>query len=581
MARTRRFANEPLAMLLESLRALRPDLHAAAVPQQRRVHARAGREPLHPVSHASNFTWRESHFRDLIGLMGDGLLTIDGEFHRRSRRIMLPAFHREHIAASFEAIVAGDRARAGRARSRARRSRPLRLDAAPGDARRDARAVRRGSRRRAAPARSTRPALFEEALAFYASEYFLRVLRGRCTPWARMQQAARKLDTLIYSEISRAARDRRARQRHPQPAARRPRRGRQHAQRPADPRRGDDAAVRRPRHDDLDRLVHVLRARPPTADRRAAARRAGRRAARRRAPERRAADVSGELAELEMVLDETLRKYPPAWVGPRRAIEPFEFEGHTVPARAFVNYCSWASHHLPDVFEQPEEFRPERFAPEAERGAAEGRLRALRRRLAHVHRHALRPARGAHDRHADPLALHALAARRLPARASARCRRSAPSRACRCVVQARRAASVPRQLAHRASAQRLQPPPERRSAQARAHASAGSRGCLARRRSRPRPPRTRADRRTASAAALHEQAQRVHDELAFARFRDRVDRRAEPEQPAARLHFDLARLRCAAAARRSLPAAPPSRPLRSRSACARQRAAALAQDARR
>ena len=34
------------------------------------------------VSHASNFTWRESHFRDLIGLMGDGLLTIDGDFHR-------------------------------------------------------------------------------------------------------------------------------------------------------------------------------------------------------------------------------------------------------------------------------------------------------------------------------------------------------------------------------------------------------------------------------------------------------------------------------------------------------------------
>jgi len=46
-------------------------------------------------------------------------------------------------------------------------------------------------------------------------------------------------------------------------------------------------------------------------------------------------------------------------------VEAFEFEGHTVPARAFVNYCSWASHHLPDVFPAPEEFRPERFAPDA------------------------------------------------------------------------------------------------------------------------------------------------------------------------------------------------------------------------
>jgi cytochrome P450 len=82
--------------------------------------------------------------------------------------------------------------------------------------------------------------------------------------------------------------------------------------------------------------------------------------------------ASGELTELELVLDETLRKYPPAWVGPRRAIEPFEFAGHTVPARAFVNYCSWASHHLPHVFPQPEEFLPERFAPDARSALPKG-----------------------------------------------------------------------------------------------------------------------------------------------------------------------------------------------------------------
>jgi len=82
--------------------------------------------------------------------------------------------------------------------------------------------------------------------------------------------------------------------------------------------------------------------------------------------------ISGELSELEMVFEETLRMYPPAWVGPRRAVEAFEFEGHTVPERAFVNYCSWASHHLPDVFLDPEEFRPERFAPDARAKLAKG-----------------------------------------------------------------------------------------------------------------------------------------------------------------------------------------------------------------
>ena len=81
---------------------------------------------------------------------------------------------------------------------------------------------------------------------------------------------------------------------------------------------------------------------------------------------------SGELPELERVLEETLRKYPPAWVGPRRSIEPFEFHGHTVPGRAFVNYSSWASHHLPDVFADPDEFRPERFAPDARAALPKG-----------------------------------------------------------------------------------------------------------------------------------------------------------------------------------------------------------------
>jgi cytochrome P450 len=82
--------------------------------------------------------------------------------------------------------------------------------------------------------------------------------------------------------------------------------------------------------------------------------------------------VSGELAVLEGVLDETLRKYPPAWIGPRRSLQPFEFEGLTVPGGAFVNYCSWASHHLPEVFPEPEQFRPQRFTPQARAALPKG-----------------------------------------------------------------------------------------------------------------------------------------------------------------------------------------------------------------
>ena len=37
--------------------------------------------------------------------------------------------------------------------------------------------------------------------------------------------------------------------------------------------------------------------------------------------------------------------------------------GVAVPGGVPVNYCSWASHRLPDVWDEPEAFRPERFAP--------------------------------------------------------------------------------------------------------------------------------------------------------------------------------------------------------------------------
>jgi cytochrome P450 len=78
-----------------------------------------------------------------------------------------------------------------------------------------------------------------------------------------------------------------------------------------------------------------------------------------------AAHLRGDaLPELEMVIDETLRMYPAAWIGPRRSVEPFEFAGRTVPGRVYVNYSSWVTHHLPHVYPEPERFLPARMAPE-------------------------------------------------------------------------------------------------------------------------------------------------------------------------------------------------------------------------
>jgi cytochrome P450 len=85
-----------------------------------------------------------------------------------------------------------------------------------------------------------------------------------------------------------------------------------------------------------------------------------------------AGDLAGPPPRLEMAIDETLRLYPPAWIGPRRNVEAFEFAGHRVPAGVPLYYCSWASHHLPDVFEDPEAFCPERFAEEAKAALPKG-----------------------------------------------------------------------------------------------------------------------------------------------------------------------------------------------------------------
>ena len=93
------------------------------------------------VSGRENFVWRHGRFGDLITLLGDGLLTTDGDYHDTSRAIMMPAFHRERVARAAETMSA--EAERGDRRARRRRGdRRLPLDPGPGDADRDAGAVR-------------------------------------------------------------------------------------------------------------------------------------------------------------------------------------------------------------------------------------------------------------------------------------------------------------------------------------------------------------------------------------------------------------------------------------------------------
>lgn len=67
-----------------------------------------------------------------------------------------------------------------------------------------------------------------------------------------------------------------------------------------------------------------------------------------------------------MVVAESMRLYPPAWAIGRRAIEPFEARGYTIPARSVVLMSQYITHRDPRFFPDPERFDPERWTTEAQ-----------------------------------------------------------------------------------------------------------------------------------------------------------------------------------------------------------------------
>ncbi len=341
--RTHQLAVDPLGLLLDSYERHGPVFSLRILTSKNLF--MLGPEANHfiLVSNMQDFQWREGGFGQLIPLLGDGMLTIDGEFHRRSRRIMLPSFHRESIermtatmAAEADAAIGawrdGERIDLyGWARRLALRIAMRALFGFDGDDR--------------AAARD-----FEVALGFYGHDYVIQTLRGPRTPWARMQAARRRLDAAIYGEISRRRRT---------------------GERGLDvlslllDASDEDGTGLSDRHI-RDQVMTLLFAGHDTTT----ATIAFMFYELDRNPEE-YTQLVDDPERLELVLDETLRLYPPAWIGPRRTVNAIEFGGYTLPADMPVAYSSWASHRLPHVFPEPHAFRPDRMRDKAsfERGA--------------------------------------------------------------------------------------------------------------------------------------------------------------------------------------------------------------------
>ena len=366
MGLTHRMATDPLPVLLDCYERFGP------VFSIRILHSLnaflLGPEANHHmlVSNASNFRWRDGGFGELEPLLGDGLLTIDGGYHRRARQIMLPAFHRERIALAADAMIE----EAQRALEPWRPGQVLDVYAWARElAMRIAMRALLGLDPDDRGGGATAAHEFERALAFYGTDYPLRVLRGPGSPWHKLHRAREVLDRIVYREIERRRRD---------PGDREDVLGMLMAATDEDGSPLSDREVRDQAvtllfagHDtststisflfyelarnphELELLVEeqdrVLGGRAPTPE-----------------------QLVSDMPRLDMALDETLRMYPPAWIGPRLALEPFEVGGTRVAGGTYVNYCSWASHRLPDVFPDPHAFDSERFSPERKAALPKG-----------------------------------------------------------------------------------------------------------------------------------------------------------------------------------------------------------------
>lgn len=321
---------------------------------------------------ANRYRKQHSAFARLSQVLGQGLLTADGEPWKRHRRMIQPAFHRQRLATYAEVMVDETERtiatwRDGEVRDIAREMVDLTL-----------RVVSRALFSHNAQGETD---VVARAMGMLNGALSRPPLLPRWVPNPtrnRVQRAVQRLDDLVYGLVD----DRRA-------AIDRGDRDLPHdllqAMVEAVDEEGDQGSLSR--QEVRDELVTLFLAGHETTSHALTwtflllSRNPAQRA---RLHEELDAVLAGRaptfedleaLALTERVMHESMRLYPPAFALARRAIEDTEVGGYFVPAGSEVVIWTWMTHRDPRWYPAPLVFRPDRFSPEA---------RAARPRMAYL-----------------------------------------------------------------------------------------------------------------------------------------------------------------------------------------------------
>jgi cytochrome P450 len=72
----------------------------------------------------------------------------------------------------------------------------------------------------------------------------------------------------------------------------------------------------------------------------------------------------GRLPYTNMILLESMRLYPPVWLMARRPVRDYEIGGYTIPAGCYIHISQYLMHRDERYFAEPNRFDPDRWKPE-------------------------------------------------------------------------------------------------------------------------------------------------------------------------------------------------------------------------